>query len=536
MICAVLLLAAFLPQAETARLAVLRGRVISTAGSPVQGARVRLSSREPNAMPSATSSQADGTFLFQALAPGTYSLYAMKPGYRAAIALPLEVTVQPGDDRVGIDIRMSPPAVITVKIKEPSGEPAVKADVTLYRATWIDGRRAVVEAQAGTTDDRGQFRFHNLAEGSFFIGASTFLPESPVGEVRAEVLRAFYPSAGQLSEALPLKVSSGQEAGPVEVTLKAQRGFSASGHAMNGVSGGACKACIVTVSSLDLMAGFRELRASVNAAGGYIVRGLPPGAYRVSAASETNAGKLVAARIFEISDRDREGVDLVAGPGQTVSGRIVLESPPPTGASIGVQPAPPKLNAGEMRVCFRDQGRFDFSCDTPVWPNLTFEAEDMAAGTYTLDVEPLFPGGYLKALRLAGQILPGREIQLGEQGSLSGLEIVVAFDSSTLSGLVKSGDSTEPLAAQPDLSAVLIPEQGQSPFLRVRSAGIDTNGKFQFDGIAPGAYMLYAVPSSESMECQDPEYRSRFGSFGKRLDLAPGRRDTVELTAVPASH
>ena len=81
----------------------------------------------------------------------------------------------------------------------------------------------------------------------------------------------------------------------------------------------------------------------------------------------------------------------------------------------------------------------------------------------------------------------------------------------------------------------LFPQENQSPFLIERRAGTDANGAFNLTGIPPGAYMVFALPVPAVEEWGDPEVRRRLQSYGKSLDLGPGKRQTVELVLAPAA-
>lgn len=321
-----------------------------------------------------------------------------------------------------------------------------------------------------------------------------------------------------------MAVRWGQELGEINLVFRPQATFSVSGVVADAEAGGPCRECIMRAASVDEPYGFMQRSFGVTADGGYRIRGLVPGSYRIFAEKMARPGRHnVTSRVVQVANRNLSDVNLVAGLEHRVSGRVVFESDPPpsTGRSspIGLQftSAEGMGPGGAARVN----------------PDLTFETTGLSAATYPVRLWNLPPGGYLKAIRIGGQELPRREIEVPEQGDVTQLELVVGFDSATLSGRVKPPDDSAQGHRVTAALIALFPQESQSPFVVEQQTPTDASGGFSLSGIAPGAYTAFAFPQPGNLEWQDPDLRRRLQNYAKSVDLGPGKKETIELPLIP---
>jgi len=119
----------------------------------------------------------DGHFEFNQVAKGKYSLEGGKRGfirqaynqheqYSTAIVTGADV---PTEDLV---LRLTPTAIISVKILDESGEPVRKASVMLYREDRSSGVRRIQGVGSSSTDDLGSCEFTRLIAGTYFLGVT----------------------------------------------------------------------------------------------------------------------------------------------------------------------------------------------------------------------------------------------------------------------------------------------------------------------------------------------------------------------------
>lgn len=526
-----ILLAALLPQASGPKdssastdppRGEISGRFVSAqTGEPLKSVSVQISAvLHGQFWRQATLTGVDGAFSFQGLPPGSYFVEGEKSGYRPRSGAG-PITLEGNQSRSGIEIKLDRAAAITGRVIDPEGLPMIGANVTAYRYRWTSGRRTANPVESARADDRGVYRLFGLPAGRYVVGASAPADETPAGEADLSLTQTFYPTGARAAEAATLDVRWGQELSEINLVFRQQQTFSISGVVADTESSGPCRSCRVLAAGQEELYGATLRQFAVASDGSYRVRGLIPGAYRISAIKPRDGRHVVSSRTVQLTDRSLRDIHLVVGVGHLVTGRIVLESPP-----AGQE-------ASAMYVVFALPSGMQQTCK--VRPDFSFEGDALSAETYRVSLRGVPPGGYVKALRLAGRDLPGPEIEVPEEGSLSELEVVVAFDSATLSGQVKPPERTAQGHRVTAAAIVLFPQENQSPFLVERRTNADVNGSFTLSGIAPGAYTVFAFPQTETTEWEDPSVRRRLQSYGKSVDLGARKKESIDLALAPES-
>ncbi len=99
-------------------------------------------------------------------------------------------------------------------------------------------------------------------------------------------------------------------------------------------------------------------------------------------------------------------------------------------------------------------------------------------------------------------------------------------------GTVKAGRGS---ASDGDLSGAMVaifPRAGGSPYMTEQTSRL-REGAFEFRGLAPGSYTLFALPRRNAFNLYDPEVRRALQSRGKGVSLSPDEEASVELTVIP---
>ncbi len=493
----------------------IRGRVVSAeTGEGLRGARVIVTAQGPKEKLGRTAAtEANGGFAIEKLPPGAYVVSVYKPGYRPAEGTPARIVLEAKQERTGLELKMHRPGVVTGMVRDAEGRPAAGARVAAYRVSWANGLRRAVRAESATSDDRGVYRIFDLEAGRYRIGAAAAPADLPEGDGEANPM-AFYPAGSSLEEAAPVPVRWGQESGGIHLVLRGRPGFQVSGRVLDAAAGGPCGGCLVraeAAAEADLSLE-REYRTAPD--GGFRIRNLPPGAYRIVAEEKSGRGAPAVRRV-QVTNQHLRDIDLVVGVERSLAGRVVFESDPGSRAveklSLAVRLHGDGLEDEEVRVK----------------PDLGFEARDLASGPYRLAMDGLPEGAYFKRLRLSGRELPGPELELPEQGALTGVEAAVAFDGATVTGQVKD-------APPGGATVILFPSAELPHYLVERSIKTDAAGKFTLGAVAPGAYVAFAAPAGTEAALEDPEVRRRHAARGVLLSLEAGEKRTVEVAALPA--
>lgn len=183
----------------------LLGQVVEADGhTPVSGAMVRLTvTVNPNNLAQeaflaagpldaqtsrVVATTGTGYFLFRGLGKGTYSINVSAVGHLAGGYAQVKpggamrpIDLGENEPRSGIVITLWKYASITGTVTDDAGDPAAGALVTVFqRGAGINGT-AISPRSAVFADDRGVYRFGNLAPGSYAVGlltGSTTLPAS----------------------------------------------------------------------------------------------------------------------------------------------------------------------------------------------------------------------------------------------------------------------------------------------------------------------------------------------------------------------
>jgi hypothetical protein len=108
------------------------------------------------------------------------------------------------------------------------------------------------------------------------------------------------------------------------------------------------------------------------------------------------------------------------------------------------------------------------------------------------------------------------------------LEIVIGLKGGTIRGVVR--DSR---AAAGGITVALVPDEThRQRYELFRSATTDSAGRYEFRGIPPGNYKVFAWEDIESKSWMEPAYLRVFEDLGKGVAVGEGASETVDVTAI----
>jgi uncharacterized protein (DUF2141 family) len=212
---------------------IVSGVVMSdeTPSKPVRRVHVMLASGVDVKLPATTITDDAGRFSFTAVAPGTYTLMAVRPGYLTttygakkpgrAQGVPISVTA--GQRVSDLLLKLLHGSVITGTVRQPNGKPAIGVSVSLMEVLSVNGQRRLnpVMQSGATTDDRGVYRAYGLAPGDYVVRAEQGLESrfelSPVRTVTAEEIewaKRLGVAASSTAAAAPAPLSPPPPPGP----------------------------------------------------------------------------------------------------------------------------------------------------------------------------------------------------------------------------------------------------------------------------------------------------------------------------------
>ncbi len=228
--------------------ATVRGHVYALdTGAPLKRAQVTLRGNQRQGQPLSTVTDAQGAFEFRNVEAGSYSLFGSKTGFisssygqgdqqRGGGGSP--ISVRPGQEVTGLNLRLVRGGVISGVITDEDGEPMVNVNVQALTRSYRRGQTTVNQSNGASTDDRGQYRIFNLPPGRYYIHAAprgAFTLPGQEGMVAYAPL--FYPNATTLQDAQRVDLRSGGEASRIDMVVRPVPTVSVSGRVIDGATG-----------------------------------------------------------------------------------------------------------------------------------------------------------------------------------------------------------------------------------------------------------------------------------------------------------
>ena len=494
----------------------ISGTVTDTqTGQPIKQALVnlRLLQQNPAQFPALTDSA--GGFLLTGLGPGTYRLDVEKKGYVPDPGMVRENVVL-GPSRDAVALRLQPLGKIAGRVTDSRGDPVPGVAVRALRSVLQEGRRSFDQAGSADTDDRGQYCLWDLGPGDYYILAagrsgSTVASVGTLasGSVHEAFAPVYYPAAGDRASATPITLAPGQEF-TADVKIVMQPAFRVRGSLRN-VSAREP----VTVELLREAGETGANRVLVNSTTGrFEVNDVLPGTYLLRASQGENETEVRGEQRVQIDRVDLDGLVVELLPGVKVTGAVhgaptvkMKQRSYAARCDVILQPAG-KDAAGNASL----EGNSD--------EDGNFTINGVHAGRYRVQVSA--SGAYVASLVSGRQDLAnGGELVILPGTPPEPLEIVLRTDGGTIAGNI--ADSA---AVIDDAEVVLARAAGG----KAEVTTVD-QGKFQFEGLAPGEYQVYLFEDADSIEYQNPEVLRRLKG-GKSIQVTAGGTTTVTLKAV----
>ncbi len=272
--------------------AMLSGRIATTAGQPVSGARI-------SAQDAADVSDDEGAYTVQGVPLGRTEVQVFHPSYKLFRRV---IEIQPGTNP--LDVTFEAGLEVSGRVRDGRGAPVAGAQVVLLRQARRDWG-----AYRERTDDDGSFRFAAVARGHYRLTAG-----------------------GESYAATEWKQPVVVEDEPLEgLEVVLERGGTVTGRIL-GLDAEQLARVAVAAEGDD----GESFPAMVDADGRYEIRHLPPGDYLVRAALESGQ-RQVQARVA-LPPGDAEAVrDLQFVSRLTLSGQVLYQEEPLSEARISIR-------------------------------------------------------------------------------------------------------------------------------------------------------------------------------------------------------
>lgn len=476
--------------------------------APLPRTRLTLTPAKPGGAQTTTSDDT-GRFRFAPVPAGKYHLQAERTGYAAQNYLQRTLyqryftSIVTGPEEATDELRfgMIPGGVIAGQLVDDRGDPVVGMQVTSARIMGSgDKRRARLSLRA-TTDDRGFFRIHSLAEGDYILAAAAadwrgVKTDEP--QPRAYPV-TFYPGTTKPDGAGLVRVQPGKEV-RADIAIRPVAGVHA----------------ILAAPSRELTIGL----AVKGPLGSSFYLGTARYPSRGQAAEDVPAGQYVVTlwentslRDFRMVNIDTEGTRVELG--QTPLPRLTVQLQAtniPSGKNVYVLMEDLDMDRGWRQLV--SNGRAVFPALSP--------------GRYQISVMQDAPLA-IRSIQAEGLRLTGDIFHVTSGGAAEPKATVVLDGAvATVQGrLLRAGRK------EPGSLVLLVPATAWQNTVHYRIDQTDSDGSFSWRGVAPGEYRMFVFTNGEPDDYFDAEVIRKLLPQGTPLTVtgAPTQEVKFEVAA-----
>jgi hypothetical protein len=439
-------------------------------------------------------------------------------GSRAPLGSGALLTFSAGQKMENVSLRLTPHGVITGRVLEEDGEPAVEAAVQILRQQYTNGKKQLTAGNSTLTNDLGEYRIFGIKPGRYWVSAhGRTVPNNPEED---EYVATFFPRTTDPTAATPVEVTPGAQVRNIDLTLRRMHTVSVRGRVLSeldpATTGANARCTVVLAPASNMATGGASRSTTCSAEGTFEIKSVLPGAYTLNAFSVGVQQNLAARVPVQVGSSNVDNLSITIRRGVPLSGKVTVDGDVPLDTKrIGILLPP-----------FDPEGLI---LSAPPSPKLkedgSFEANDVRPERYRVTLSNLAEGWYVKSIRSgrADVLLEGLEIS---GASPPPIEVVLSPHAARVSGVVIGTKSQKPA---PGAMVVLVPEdkaRAGNP-LYYRNILTDASGRYNFIDIPPGDYRVYVWDEVEVGAWVDPEFLK--AHEGEKVSLDEDARANLQL-------
>ncbi len=491
-------------------LCTVSGKVLSASdGSPVRSARVSLLMENFNASniksqtgSYSTSTDGEGKFEIDYVAPGRYRFKAARTGYvsreyRDSVSgTAALLALDPGQHLTDVVFRLPRTAAVTGHVIDENGDPLAGIQISALRKSKPRNRKSsrssgddLIALGIAVTNDLGEYRIFGLKPGEYIFRAIDGGPDEASGlthggtgferERDYEYLPLYYPGVLQSDQAQSLVLRAGDE-GSIDFALRAGKYVHLSGLVV-GMSGRPAQG-YVTLQSTEANSMSRMMNHStdIDSDGKFIFKQVLQGSYIIESQMSENDHHYSTRQKIDVGTENIDSLILAFTHGVKLSGRLTIAG----GGTPNFKYSQVELEAVGDDTRSNAYGKLQ--------KDGSFETNEMPEGGYILDVFGLGPHWHIKSASLGSGDVLEKGVQIEKNMASTTLEIVVSSVGAEVDGSVTMDN--KPLGG----ATVRVVLQPETPYTRFRNldARTDQHGNFTLHEIPPGKYEITAYRGS----------------------------------------
>jgi Carboxypeptidase regulatory-like domain len=518
--------------------AILKGHVVDAAtGQPLR--RVNVNALGESGRGGAIT-DGEGRFEIRDLPAGRYSVTAHRTGYlsgtfgqRVVQGAGTFIEVVDGQTVDKIVVRMTRGGVITGRVVDEFGDPAVNVSVQALRYQFQNGTRRLAPTGGfgpNRTDDRGEFRLYGLPPGQYYVSAqpeNQMRQDAAAAEVSAPAL-SYYPNSPDPSGAQRVTVAAARETTGINIALVSTRVVRVRGRAVQSNGEPFAGGFVNFMQRHEFGGFFGNASARVAADGSFEALNVQPGRYRLMVrhpnARDEDDHEIGHTSIV-VGYEDLDNVMIVGGRGGILRGSFVTDE----GVPMPIKPS--ALMVHGMPV---DNEPFVGMRPPRVQDDYTFELKGLFGRlriTGNLMLDPAgTPGGMewgQKAVLWRGEDVTDQPFDFEPGQVIEDVQIVFSRRWASLSGTVTDdrGNAVESWLVL--FSSDESKWTGQSR--HVRTTRSTPQGEYRFPRLVTGDSFLAAVTDMEPGQAQDPEFLRSLRDRAIRVAIGDGTTHTQNL-------
>jgi hypothetical protein len=447
-----------------------------------------------------------------------------------------------------LTISLTPEALIVGRVLLPSGD-SQRIQVELYHREVQEGRAHWQSVRTENTRSNGEFRFANLAPGSYKLLTRELLDRDPLTfDPRGQLYGyppVYFPTAANFSSAGMIHLSPGITF-HANITVVRHAYYPVNVKVVNAAAGGKN----ITVSAQDGGPGYSLGYDNQKQA---ITGMLPDGNYTVEAASY---GPNPATGLVNITIKGGpfEGASMALVPNGSIPVNVQEEftSSDNTTSAFSSQDGRTFSLQGPRRylnIYLESADEFEIArsgaLHNPVGPqDEALFIENVSPGRYWVHVNS--SRGFASSVTCGDVDLQRQPLVVGSAGSTTPIEITMKDDGAEIDGVVE-GATTE----GPDLLSVLgkrtrgyayesLPHVYLIPTAEsggeFRDVWVSPEGKFNSQQVPPGVYRVLAFDHPpQELEYRNPAAMREFDSKGQTVRLEAGQKEHLQLQVISTS-